>query len=153
MKTKPIPDGYPVITPYLIVTEARAAIGFYQRIFGASERMRLDMPDGKIGHAELLIGGSLLMLADEFPEMGARGPQPGAGAPVMLHLYAEDVDGLVARALAAGARLERAVETKFYGDRSGSLVDPWGHHWHIATHVEDVSPEEMKVRAAAAMGA
>jgi len=146
MKAKPIPDGYPVVTPYLIVADAAAAIDFYQRVFGATERMRLDMPGGKIGHAELLIGGSLLMIADEFPDMNIRAPQPGAGTPLMLHLYAEDADALVARAVAAGAKLDRAVATQFYGDRSGSVIDPWGHHWHIATHVEDVSPEDMRKR-------
>lgn len=148
MKTKPIPDGYPVITPYLIVADAAAAIDFYQRIFGATERTRLTMPGGKIGHAELLMGGSLLMLADEFPDMNIRGPQPGSEAPAALHLYVyvEDVDDTVARALGAGAKLQRAVATQFYGDRSGSVIDPWGHQWSIATRVEDVSPEEMRKR-------
>jgi PhnB protein len=149
MSTKPIPDGYPAITPYLIIDGAAAAIDFYKQNFGATERMRMGAPGGRVGHAELLIGGSLIMLADEFPEMGARGPQPGAGAPVALHLYMEDVDAVVARAVAAGAKLEREVKTQFYGDRSGSIVDPFGHHWNIATHVEDVSPEEMQRRAAA----
>ncbi len=148
-KTKPIPDGYQTITPYLIVNGAADAIDFYKRIFGATERMRMSAPQDRVGHAELLIGVSLIMLADEFPEMDARGPKTIGGSPVMLHLYVEDVDAVVASAVAAGAKLSQAVETKFYGDRSGSLVDPWGHVWHIATHVEDVSQEETQRRAAA----
>jgi len=149
MKTKPIPDGYPALTPYLIIDGAAAAIGFYQQVFGATERMRMEAPGGKVGHAELLIRGSLIMLADEFPEMDARGPQSIGGSPVGLHVYVEDVDAVVAGAVAAGATLKQPVETKFYGDRSGSFVDPFGHVWHIATHVEDVSPEEMQRRAEA----
>lgn len=152
MKTKPIPDGYPVLSPYLIVNGAAAAIDFYKQVFGATERMRMDAPGGKVGHAELLIGGCLIMLADEFPEMGAVGPKSGGGSPVMLHLYVEDVDTVVARAVAAGAKVTQPVETKFYGDRSGGLNDPFGHMWNIATHVEDVSPEEMQRRAAATKG-
>ena len=153
MKPKPIPAGYPVVAPYLIIDGAAAAIDFYKQIFGATERMRMDAPGGKVGHAELLIGGSLIMLADEFPGMGARCPQTIGGSPVMLHLYVEDVDAIVARAIAAGAKATHPVETQFYGDRSGGLVDPFGHLWHIATHVEDVSPEEMQRRAAASHGA
>jgi PhnB protein len=149
MKPNPIPDGYPVVAPYLIVSGAAAAIDFYKQIFGATERMRMDAPGGKVGHAELLIGGCLIMLADEFPDMGAVGPKTVGGSPVTLHLYVEDVDATVARAVDAGAMVTRPVETKFYGDRSGGLTDPFGHAWHIATHVEDVSPEEMQRRAAA----
>jgi PhnB protein len=111
--------------------------------------MRMDSPGGKVGHAELLIGGCLIMLADEFPNMGAVSPKSTGGSPVMLHLYVDDVDTVVARAVAAGATVNQPVETKFYGDRSGGLTDPFGHVWHIATHVEDVSPEEMQRRAAA----
>jgi PhnB protein len=153
MSVKPIPDGYPVVTPYLIIDGAAAAIDFYTSIFGATERMRLAMPGGKVGHAELLIGGSLLMLADEFPQMDAHGPGKFGGSPVSLHFYVEDVDAVVARAVAAGAKLQQPVETKFYGDRSGTLIDPWGHHWHVATHVEDVSPAEMDRRRTAMHGA
>ena len=143
---KPIPDGYPAVTPYLIVAGATEAIEFYKKIFGATERMRMKAPGGKVGHAELLIRGSLIMLADEFPDMGARGPKSIGGTPVSMHVYVEDVDAVFAQAIAAGATEERAVATQFYGDRSGTFIDPWGHHWSIATRVEDVSPEEMQRR-------
>ena len=149
MSAKPIPDGYPAITPFLVVDGAACAIDFYKDVFGAIERMRMPAAEGRIGHAEITIGGSLVMLADACPQMKAFAPVPGASAPVGLYLYVPDVDAVVARAVAAGARVERAVETQFYGDRSGSIVDPFGHHWSIATHVEDVSPEEMKRRMAA----
>jgi PhnB protein len=145
---KPVPDGYSSITPYLIVTDGAGAIAFYQRVFGAKLRMRLDGPGGKIGHAELEIGHSLVMLADEHPEMGALAPPTIGGTPVGLHLYLEDVDAVAAKAVAAGATLKRPVETQFYGDRLGSIIDPFGHLWHISTHVEDVSPEEIGRRAA-----
>jgi PhnB protein len=153
MSAKAIPDHYPVLSPYLIIDGAAAAIDFYKDIFGATERMRLAMPGGKVGHAELSFGGSVVMLADEFPQMGAHGPGKFGGSPVMLHVYVENVDEVFARAISAGAKVEQPVETKFYGDRSGSLVDPWGHRWSIATHVEDVSPEETQRRAAAMHGA
>jgi PhnB protein len=146
---KPVPDGYPSLTPYLIVADAAAAIAFYQQVFGAKLRMKLDGPDGKIGHAELEIGNSLIMLADEHPEMGALSPKTVGGTPVGLHVYLEDVDAVAAKAVAAGATLKRPVENQFYGDRLGSIVDPFGHLWHISTHVEDVSPEEIGRRAAA----
>ena len=146
---KPVPDGYPSLTPYLIVADAAAAIAFYQQVFGATLRMKLDGPDGKIGHAELEIGNSLIMLADEHPEMGALSPKTVGGTPVGLHVYLEDVDAVAAKAVAAGATLKRPVENQFYGDRLGSIVDPFGHLWHISTHVEDVSPEEIGRRAAA----
>ena len=146
---KPVPDGYPSLTPYLIVADAAAAIAFYQQVFGATLRMKLDGPDGKIGHAELEIGNSLIMLADEHPEMGALSPKTVGGTPVGLHVYVEDVDAVAATAVAAGAALKRPVENQFYGDRLGSMVDPFGHLWHISTHVEDVSPEEIGRRAAA----
>lgn len=148
---KPIPDGYPALTPYLIVSDGSAAIAFYGRAFGATERLRLTRPDGKIGHAELGIGDSVIMLADEFPEHGARSPHTVGGSPVMLHLYVAEADKVVAAAVAAGARLIRPVQDQFYGDRSGGVTDPFGHIWHIATHIEDVSPEEIDRRAAAAM--
>jgi PhnB protein len=147
--TKPIPDGYHAVTPYLIVADG--AIGFYKTAFGATERMRLTTPDGKIGHAELIIGDSLVMLADEYPAHGARSPQAFGGSPVMLHLYVEDVDKVVAQAAAAGASIVRPVQDQFYGDRSGSVTDPFGHTWHIATHIEDVPPDEIDRRAAEAM--
>ena len=148
-KVKPVPDGYPALAPYLIVTGAAAAIAFYQQVFGAKLRLRLDAPGGKVGHAELEIGDSLVMLADENPEMGALAPLTVGGTPVGLHLYVPDVDAVAAKAVAAGAALKRAVENQFYGDRLGSLVDPFGHLWHISTHIEDVSPEEIGRRAAA----
>jgi PhnB protein len=148
MPGKPIPDGYQAITPYLIIDGANSAIEFYKTVFGATERMRIGAPGGRIGHAELLIGGSVIMLADEFPEMDARGPKSIGGTPVSLLLYVENVDDVVRRAIDAGATLRRAVETKFYGDRGGTVIDPWGHVWNIATHVEDVSVEEMQNRMA-----
>ena len=149
MPVKPIPDGYRRITPYLIVADAAAAIQFYSEAFGAAERMRHTAPDGKIGHAELVIGDSVIMLADEFPDHGAHGPGKFGGSPVTLHFYVEDVDAVTARALAMGAKTVRPVQNQFYGDRSGSVTDPFGHVWHIATHVEDVSAEEIARRAAA----
>ena len=152
MSAKPIPDGYPVLNPYLIIDGASAAIDFYKQIFGATERMRMGAPGGKVGHAELLIGGCLLMLADEHPQMDARGPKSIGGSPVTLHLYVEDVDAVAARAVAAGATIKQPVNTTFYGDRCGLLVDPWGHHWNVSTHVEDVSPEEIQRRMAAMGG-
>jgi PhnB protein len=148
---KPIPDGYPRVTPYLIIDGAGAAIDFYRSVLGARERMRMPAPDGRVGHAELEIGDSLIMLADEFPEMEARGPKAVGGTPVSLHVYVEDADGVFDRAIQAGARALQAVEDKFYGDRSGQFEDPFGHHWSVATHVEDVPPDEMAARAAAAM--
>jgi PhnB protein len=148
---KPIPDGYPRVTPYLITDGASAAIDFYRSVLGARERMRMPAPDGRVGHAELEIGDSLIMLADEFPEMEARGPKAVGGTPVSLHVYVEDADGVFDRAIQAGARALQAVEDKFYGDRSGQFEDPFGHHWSVATHVEDVPPDEMAARAAAAM--
>jgi PhnB protein len=146
---KPIPDGYQALTPYLIVAGAADAIAFYQQAFGAIELFRLASPDGKVGHAELMINDSRIMLADEFPEMGARGPRSIGGSPVRLLLYVDDVDAVASRAIAAGAKLVRPIESQFYGDRAGGLEDPFGHHWHIATHIEDVSAEEMKRRAEA----
>lgn len=148
---KPIPDGYPRVTPYLITDGASAAIDFYRSVLGARERMRMPAPDGRVGHAELEIGDSLIMLADEFPEMEARGPKAVGGTPVSLHVYVEDADGVFDRAIQAGARALQPVEDKFYGDRSGQFEDPFGHHWSVATHVEDVPPDEMAARAAAAM--
>jgi PhnB protein len=146
----PIPDGYPRVTPYLIVDGAATAIDFYKSVLGATERMRMAGPGGKVGHAELEIGDSVIMLADEHPEMDARGPTTVGGTPVSLHVYVEDADSVFERAIQAGAEALRPVEDKFYGDRSGSFEDPFGHHWHVATHVEDVPPDEMSKRAAEA---
>ena len=147
-KVKPIPNGYHSITPYLIVKGGAAAIEFYKKAFGAVEVMRIPGPDGKLGHAEIRIGDSVVMLADEHPEMGARSPQTIGGTPVSILLYVEDVDAVFRQALAAGAKIQRPIEDKFYGDRMGSLDDPFGHVWHIATHTKDVTPEEMKKAAA-----
>jgi PhnB protein len=148
---KPIPDGYPRVMPYLIVDGASAAIDFYSSVLGAKERMRMPMPGGKIGHAELELGDSLIALADEFPDMGARGPRSIGGTPVTLHVYVEDVDAVFEQALQAGATALGQVEDRFYGDRSGQFEDPFGHKWDVATHVEDVAPDEMAKRAAAVM--
>ncbi len=149
---KPIPDGYPTLTPYLGVDGAADAIAFYIEAFGAKERMRMDGPDGKVGHAELEIGDGLVMLADEHPEMDVFGPKSIGGTPVTVSMYVEDVDAVVERAVAAGATVLRPVEDQFYGDRLGQIEDPFGHRWAIATHIEDVSPEEMGRRAAAMGG-
>ena len=149
---KPIPDGYHAITPYLIISGAAAAIDFYKRAFGATEVLRMPDPSGqKIGHAELKIGDASFMLADEYPDMGHRSPTSLGGTPVSLLVYVENVDQLVAQALAAGAKELRPVADQFYGDRAGSVSDPFGHNWHIATHVEDLSPEELQRRSEEAM--
>ena len=144
---KPIPDGYPVVAPYLIIPGAARALEFYKEVFGAKERMRLDMPGGVLGHAEIQLGDSVVMMADEFPQMGAHGPAKYGGSPVTLHLYVTDVDAVVAKAVSLGATVTRAVANQFYGDRSGTITDPFGHIWNIATHVEDVSHEETARRA------
>ncbi len=151
-QVKATPDGYHAITPYLIVRGGAAAITFYRKVFGADERMRLPGPDGKIGHAEIAIGDSLLMLADENPEHGAVAPGPEGSSAVTLHLYVNDANATVRAAEAAGATVLRPVETKFYGDRSGTVRDPFGHVWHVSTHVENVAPEEIARRAAALAG-
>jgi PhnB protein len=148
---KPIPEGYRSVTPYLFVKGAAKAIEFYKNVFGASERMRMPTPDGKILHAELQIGDSVIMLTDENPQMGATGPQTLGGTSISIHAYFENVDEVAQKAVEAGAKLIRPVKNQFYGDRTGTLVDPFGHMWSVATHVEDVSPEEMQKRAAAAM--
>lgn len=148
---RPIPEGYRTLTPYLIVADGAAAIAFYKSAFGMTERLKLVRPDSKIGHAELAVGDSLIMLADEHPQHGAHAPGHFGGSPVTLLLYVEEVDAVVAKALGAGAKLVRPVEDQFYGDRSGSVMDPFGHVWHIATHIEDVPPDEINRRAAAAM--
>lgn len=152
-KVKPIPDNYPGATPYICVHDGAAALAFYAKAFGATERMRMPDPSGKIGHAEIQIGKAVIMLSDEFPEMGVRSPRSIGGSPGAILLYFDDVDAVARRAVEAGATLKGPVEDQFYGDRSGKLEDPFGHTWWIATHVEDVSPEEMTKRAAALYGA
>lgn len=148
-KVKSIPEGFHALTPYLVVDGAARAIEFYKEAFGAQEVMRMDAPDGKVGHAELKVGDSIFMLADECTESPQRAPQSLGGTSVGLMLYVEDVDTVVDRAVAAGAKLERPVKDQFYGDRTGGVVDPFGHSWYVATHVEDVSPEELQRRVAA----
>jgi len=145
----PIPDGYSNVTPYLIVSNGAGAIDYYKRIFGAVEVMRMPGPGGRVGHAELRIGESLIMLADENPEAGVRGPQPGSRPPVSFLIYVDHVDGVTARAEMNGAKIVRPPKDQFYGDRTATLTDPFGHEWTIATHIEDVSLEEMQRRAAA----
>jgi PhnB protein len=151
MPVKPIPDGYHTATPYLTVNDAAAAIEFYKRAFGASELLRMEVPGGKVGHAEIKIGDSPIMLADEHPDMGCRGPQALGGTPVSILLYVEDVDAVASQAIEAGATLLRPVKDQFYGDRSGTFADPFGHVWTVATHKEDLSLEEINRRAEAAM--
>jgi len=145
---KPIPDEYPRITPYLCVDGADKAIDFYKDVFGMKERMRMPGEGGKIGHAELQLGRSIVMLADEFPDMDFRSPRSVGGTPATMHMYVEDVDRVVERAVEAGAKVLRKVRDEFYGDRSGQIEDPFGHRWNISTHVEDVSEEEMARRMA-----
>jgi PhnB protein len=149
VSVQPIPDNYPQVIPYLTVHDAKEAIEFYSHVFGAKERVRMDGPDGKIGHAELEIGRGLVMLSDEFPNMGGKTPRTIGGTPVTIMTYVEDVDAAFARALDRGGREVRPVENQFYGDRSGQFEDPFGHLWYVATHVEDVSEEEMMKRASA----
>jgi PhnB protein len=144
----PIPAGHPAISPYLIVDDATRALEFYKKAFGARELMRHAGPDGRIGHAELRIGDSIVMLADEHPEVNARSPKTVGGTPVSLHLYVKDVDAVARQAVGAGARVTRPVQDQFYGDRSGTFEDPFGHQWHLSTHIEDVSPAELRRRAA-----
>jgi PhnB protein len=149
MSIKPIPDGYTSVTPYLIVQGASKAMEFYKNVFGATERMRIPTPEGKVAHAEIDIGGSVIMLADECPERGAKSPHTIGGTPICLHLYVKDADAVFVKAVATGATQIRPVENQFYGDRSGMFSDPFGHSWNVATHVEDVSPEELHKRMAA----
>lgn len=152
MSVTPVPAGYRSITPYLVMADAAAAIDYYKKVFGAAELMRMPMGN-RIGHAELKIGDSVVMLSDEWPDMGIVGPKARGGTSVSLMLYTEDVDAVFDRAVKAGATAERPVKNEFYGDRAGTLLDPFGHRWTIATHVEDVSPEEMERRMAAAADA
>jgi len=145
----PIPAGYPRVTPYLCCRDASAAIDFYLDVFGATERMRMpgDTPD-TVGHAEIEIGDGMVMIADEFPDHGFLSPKSVGGTPVTIHVYVADADAVFAKALAGGATATRAMENQFYGDRSGQFEDPWGHRWNVASHVEDVSDEEMARRMA-----
>ena len=146
MSAKPIPAGYRTVTPYLTIKHAAKALEFYKRAFGASETFRVMMPDGRLGHAEVRLGDSLVMLSDEFPEFGGKAPDTLGGSPVSIHLYVEDVDAFFKRALAAGAKERKPVMDQFYGDRSGQLEDPFGHLWWVATHKEDIAPEELQRR-------
>lgn len=151
MAVQPIPEGYHSAIPYLSLDDAANAIEFYKRAFGATERMRMPGPDGKIGHAEIQIGDSIIMLADPFPEANVKPPKELGGTTVGIFLYVEDVDSVVQDAVDAGASLTSAVEEMFWGDRFGQVQDPFGHQWQIATHVKDVPPDEMAQRAKEAM--
>jgi PhnB protein len=146
---KPIPDGHRTVAPYLAIKNAAGALEFYKKAFGAIETYKLIIPDGRVGHAEIRLGDSLIMLADEFPEFGGKAPETLGGSAVSIHLYVEDVDAFFKRALAAGARELKPIANQFYGDRSGQLEDPYGHLWWVATHKEDVAPEEMQKRVQA----
>src|ERR1051325_10749714 len=146
MPVKTIPEGYHSVTPHLMVNGGAAAIEYYGKAFGAKELFRFPAPDGKIGHAEIKIGDSPIMLADEYPDMGYQGPQSIGGSPVSLMIYVEDVDQVFNQAVAAGATVKEALQDKFYGDRIGTVIDPFGHVWHVSTHKEDVSMEEMQER-------
>ncbi|MER5488253.1 VOC family protein [Streptomyces sp. NPDC002812] len=150
MTVQPVPEGYPRVTPYLCIDGAAAAIDFYVSVLGARERMRMAAPGGKVGHAELELGSSVIMLADEYPGIGFRSPKSVGGTPVTLHVYVEDVDAVFGKALALGATELRPVRDEFYGDRTGQFEDPFGHRWSIATHIEDVPPDEMERRSAEA---
>ena len=151
-KVTPIPQGYHTATPYLSVNDGPRAIEFYKQAFGATEVMRIGAPGGKVGHAEIKIGDSHIMLADEHPEMDARSPQTIGGTPVGLALYFEDCDAVFNRAVSLGAKVLKPLQDQFYGDRSGTVADPFGHKWTIGTHQEDVSPQEIQKRAAAMFG-
>lgn len=151
-KVSALPQGYNNITPYLIISQAAKAMEFYKKVFGAKEVMRLTQPDGRIAHAELKIGDTKIMLTDECPELGGRSPQSYGGSPISIYLYVKDVDKTAAKAVSAGAKLMRAVENMFYGDRCGMLQDPFGHTWWIATHVENVTPAKVRKRAAEMFG-
>lgn len=148
---KPIPDGFSAVTPYIIVADCGRALEFYKKAFGAREVLRMAAPGGKVGHAEIEIGGAKIMMADEFPEMDCKGPKAYGGSPVSIHLYVPDVDSMAKQAVSAGAKLKRQVEDQFYGDRLGTLEDPFGHTWHVSTHKEDLSEGEIKHRHDEAM--
>jgi PhnB protein len=151
MGTKPIPEGYHTLSPYLAVDDAAQAIEYYKKAFGAKERMRMEAPGGKIGHAELEIGDSMVMLSDPFPQATTRPPKELGGTSASVFMYVEDVDAFVKKAVDEGATITMEVADQFWGDRFGSIQDPFGHSWAIATHVEDVPPEEMAERAKEAM--
>ena len=151
-RVRHIPEGYHSVTPYLCVADAAGALEFYRKAFGATELSRIPGPSGRIGHAEIKIGDSIIMLADEFTEHNFRSPGSLGGSPVAIHLYVEDVDGVVGQAVAAGAKLVKEVKDQFYGDRNGSIEDPFGHVWYVSTHKEDITPEEMEKRIAAVSG-
>jgi PhnB protein len=153
MATNPIPEGYNTLTPYLAVDDAAQAIEYYQKAFGAKERMRMDAPGGKIGHAELEIGNSMVMLSDSFPQATTRPPKELGGTTGSIFMYVEDVDAVVKKAVDEGATITMEVADQFWGDRFGSIQDPFGHSWSIATHVEDLTPEEIAERGKAAMAA
>jgi len=153
MATKPVPEGYHTVSPYLAVDDAARAIEYYAKAFGAKELVHMDSPDGKVGHAELEIGDSRVMLSDPFPQSSTRSPKELGGTSVSVFMYVEDVDALVKQAVDAGATVTMEVADQFWGDRFGTITDPFGHVWNIATHVEDVPPEEMAERAKAAMAA
>ena len=146
MPVTPIPDGYNSVTPYLVIKGAAEALEFYKSVFGATELMRFDGPNGTLAHAEIKIGNSPIMISDEWPDMGFRGPKSIGGSPVGIMIYVEDADAMFAKAVAAGGTVTKPLQDQFYGDRSGSITDPWGHMWTIATHIEDVSPEEIERR-------
>jgi PhnB protein len=149
MKTKPIPEGHHTVTPYLAIKNAVKALEFYKKAFDATEVYKLVMPDGRLGHGEIRLGDSIIMLADEFPEFGGKAPDTLGGTAVNIHLYVEDVDSFFTKAVAAGAIERKAVKDQFYGDRSGQLEDPFGHLWWVATHKEDIAPDEMQKRVQA----
>jgi PhnB protein len=153
MAVKPVPEGYNTVTPYLAVDDASAAIEYYKKAFGAKERVRMETPDGKIGHAELEIGDSLVMLSDPFPQGSTRPPKELGGTTAGVFMYVEDVDAVVKRAVDTGATVAMEVADQFWGDRFGTIIDPFGHSWSIATHVEDVTPEQIAERAREAMAA
>lgn len=146
MAVRPTPEGFSTVTPGITVRDANRAITFYQQIFGAKELMRMPLPDGKLAHAEIKIGNSIIMLGDENPEWGNRSPESIGGTPVVLHIYVDDVDTVARRAVEAGAKLLIPVADQFYGDRAGRIQDPFGHIWGIATHTEDVAPADMQRR-------
>ena len=150
--TKPIPDGYHTLTPHLTIRDAGAAIEFYKKAFGAEEVFRMPAPDGKLMHAEVRIGDSTLMINDEMPDFGTRGPQTIGGSPVTIHIYVSDVDAFFERATNAGAKVDMPVADMFWGDRYGKLEDPFGHKWSVGTHTEDLTPEEIGERAAKEFG-
>jgi PhnB protein len=153
MAVQPIPEGYNTVSPYLAVDDAEKAIEYYKKAFGAEETVRMNAPDGRIGHAELEIGDSHLMLSDPFPQSSTKPPTELGGTSVSIFMYVEDVDAVVQKAVDQGATVTMEVEDQFWGDRFGSITDPFGHNWSIATHIEDLTPEEIEERGKAAMAA